>query len=152
MTNVNCSGSEESLAYCPHDASGINCDVGEAAGVTCDTANRTINLRGGSGPHEGNVFVGDRPVCDDLWDLHDAAVVCRELGHHGAVRSTRENFFGAVGRADFAMDDVKCNGTEKHLFKCPHNKREDCGMREGAGVVCDTRDKSVIDDELKKIE
>ena len=36
-----------------------------------------LKLVGGSGPHEGNVFVNGRPVCDDHWDNIDAGVVCR---------------------------------------------------------------------------
>ena len=32
---------------------------------------------GGSGPHEGNIFVGGKPVCDDHHDAENALVVCR---------------------------------------------------------------------------
>ena len=36
-----------------------------------------VKLIGGSGPHEGNIFVGGLPVCDDLHDAENAVVVCR---------------------------------------------------------------------------
>ena len=36
-----------------------------------------VTLVGGSGPHEGNIFVGDNPVCDDHHDAENAHVVCR---------------------------------------------------------------------------
>ena len=36
-----------------------------------------VTLRGGSGAHEGNVFVKGKPVCHDSWDDTDAEVVCR---------------------------------------------------------------------------
>ena len=38
-----------------------------------------LRLYGGSGPHEGNVYVNGKPVCDDLWDHSDARVACRWL-------------------------------------------------------------------------
>ena len=36
-----------------------------------------ICLRGGSGPHEGNVIVHNQPVCDDDLDLKVGHVACR---------------------------------------------------------------------------
>ena len=38
-----------------------------------------VQLVGGSGPHEGNIFVGGKPVCDDDHDVENALVVCRYL-------------------------------------------------------------------------
>lgn len=40
----------------------------------------TIELRGGSVPPEGNVFLNGKPVCDDKWDKKSATVACRMLG------------------------------------------------------------------------
>ena len=36
-----------------------------------------VTLVGGSGPHEGNIFVGEEPVCDDGHNAESALVVCR---------------------------------------------------------------------------
>ena len=38
---------------------------------------------GGSGPHEGNIFVGGLPVCDDGHDAQNALVVCRFAKNRG---------------------------------------------------------------------
>ena len=45
-----------------------------------------VTLHGGSGPHEGNVFVKGRPVCHDSWDDVDAGVVCRSFSELIALR------------------------------------------------------------------
>merc|ERR1711874_177468 len=96
-----------------------------------------IRLYGGESPHEGNILVNDGPVCDDGFTLTNADVACRELGYIGAVNFTVHSKYGAT-LPIFAMDDVKCNGTEERLLDCQYNKYDDCGGHEAAGVVCDT--------------
>ena len=53
-----------------------------------------VNLVGGSGPHEGNIFVGEKPVCDDEHNAMVALVVCRfasfEFPFHHLTRFLRE--------------------------------------------------------------
>ena len=36
----------------------------------------------------------------------------------------------------FVMDNVNCRGSEKALWDCKHFKYNNCGVKEGAGVVC----------------
>ncbi len=38
----------------------------------------------------------------------------------------------------FAMDDVACLGSESHIRNCSHKTTDNCGERDGAGVVCAT--------------
>ena len=53
--------------------------------------NNTLELRGGSGPHEGNVYINGFPVCEDdesnvnQWRRAEANVVCRMFGYVGAA-------------------------------------------------------------------
>ena len=76
-------------------------------------------------------------VCDDLWDLRDARVVCRQLGFPHAVRSTRLASFGP-GTGPIHLDSVTCTGNESRLEECLHNGIgvHNCYHYEDAGVVC----------------
>merc|ERR1712032_1335986 len=75
--------------------------------------------RSTSGPHEGNIMLYGRPVCDDIATPENAEVVCRQLGYLGGYITTN-SFFGRVS-SDFIMDEVNCNGTEEYIWRCPHD-------------------------------
>ena len=58
----------------------------------------------------------------------------RELGYYGGQYTTKSHF-GKVSD-DFMMDEVKCKGNEEKLLDCPHKTEDDCGGKEGLGVIC----------------
>ena len=60
--------------------------------------------------------------------------VYRQLGfEHG--RHYTDSHFGTVPE-DFAMDEVRCSGSEYHLQDCTYTLSHDCNENEGAGVAC----------------
>ena len=86
LDDVQCSGNETNLLNCIFN-SNHNCFHFEDAGVMCGNAscvNGGIRLVNGFTPYEGRVEVCRDgvwgTVCDDLWGVADARVVCRQLG------------------------------------------------------------------------
>lgn len=76
-------------------------------------------------------------VCDDLWDLPAAGVVCRQLGCGTALAAPRSGLFGD-GSGPIFLDDVRCTGDETSLGQCHHLGLlvHNCGHHEDAGAIC----------------
>ncbi|XP_075797773.1 soluble scavenger receptor cysteine-rich domain-containing protein SSC5D isoform X4 [Microtus pennsylvanicus] len=143
MDDVGCGGGEQALRDCPRSPWGrSNCDHTEDAGLVC--TGPAPRLRLADGPHgcagRLEVWHGGRwgSVCDDAWDLRDAAVACRELGCGGALAAPGGAFFGE-GAGPIVLDDLRCRGNETALRFCPSRSwgQHDCHHREDAGAVCD---------------
>eukprot|EP00057_Strongylocentrotus_purpuratus_P009587 XP_011664061.1 PREDICTED: deleted in malignant brain tumors 1 protein-like [Strongylocentrotus purpuratus] len=139
LSHVGCDGMEDNLADCAHLGFGVhNCQHNNDAGVTCILG---VRLVGGAYEYEGRVEVLHEgswgTVCDDLWDLDDAKVVCRQLGFDGALAALPQARFGQ-GSGDIFLDSVQCNGTETSLRYCKHKGIgvHDCGHKEDASVSC----------------
>ena len=77
-------------------------------------------------------------VCDDGWDLEDAAVVCRQMGC-GTQVAALSNAYYDQGNSTVILDDVACTGSESHLAECKHAGiySGNCEHHEDAGVICE---------------
>ena len=102
----------------------------------------TVRLANGSTPFEGRVEVLYQgvwgTVCDDLWEVDDAEVVCRQLGYGRALAGPREAKFGR-GKGHIWLDWVECDGNENSISECGHDGWGDafgCDHGDDAGAVC----------------
>ncbi|KAA0724889.1 Scavenger receptor cysteine-rich type 1 protein M160 CD163 antigen-like 1 [Triplophysa tibetana] len=150
LDDVACTGNETTLKKCSappwgkhdcghHKDAGVICQLGWK---TATAAPRTdIRLVNGTNLCSGRVEIRHNgvwgTVCDDGWDLSDAAVVCRQLGCGAAKEAKSKGYFGK-GSGRIWLDDVACTGNETTLKKCsaPPWGKHDCGHHKDAGVIC----------------
>ncbi|XP_037396103.1 scavenger receptor cysteine-rich type 1 protein M130-like [Pygocentrus nattereri] len=164
LDDLKCRKHDSTLWHCPSSPWG-NYRCNEVAQITCsDKQNHLVQrshlkcsssspyqrqcsnhlpfrLRGGKGICSGRLEVFYNAewgsVCDDLWDIRDAQVVCRQLGCGPALSADGSAVFGA-GKGPIWLNRVKCRGNEIHLWDCPHSlkKHTECSHRQDAGVTC----------------
>ncbi|XP_028939499.1 deleted in malignant brain tumors 1 protein-like, partial [Antrostomus carolinensis] len=140
LDDVQCRGDEDNLWECSHRGIAVhNCQHKEDASVIC--ADMSLRLVSGEDVCSGRLEVFHNgswaTVCDDGWDMKDAAVVCRQLGCGDAVSAKIDAFFGE-GTGDILLDEVACRGDESSLEQCSHRGlgMHDCYHKEDAGVIC----------------
>ncbi|XP_036431298.1 deleted in malignant brain tumors 1 protein-like [Colossoma macropomum] len=136
---LQCRGNESQIHFCPTSSSLKNtCTHDNDVGVVCAGSVRVVD---GGSRCAGRVEVLHRgqwgTVCDDGWDMRDAAVVCRELGCGEAVDALSDAHFGP-GSGKIWMVDVDCSGSESTLKNCHSTLwgRHACNHSNDAGVFC----------------
>ncbi|XP_067319359.1 scavenger receptor cysteine-rich type 1 protein M130-like [Anolis sagrei] len=113
------------------------CESGEAAGVICSEA----HLVNGPNPCSGQIELLHNQewgtVCDTSWDIHDAQVVCRELGCGNALKAFRGAHHGQ-GSGPIWLEGLNCTGKEASLRECPRSPwgEHHCNHSQDASVEC----------------
>ncbi|XP_074873859.1 scavenger receptor cysteine-rich domain-containing protein DMBT1-like [Carettochelys insculpta] len=144
LDDVNCTGTEAALSECRAQPWEINsCTHTEDTNVVCsgDSEIPPVRLAGGPSSCVGRVEINHKgrwgSVCDDEWDLADAAVVCRQLGCGAALSAPAGAWFGE-GAGPIWLNEVRCQGSEHHLRHCRHRgwRQHVCTHEEDASAVC----------------
>ncbi|XP_072016052.1 scavenger receptor cysteine-rich domain-containing protein DMBT1-like [Amphiura filiformis] len=152
LDDVSCTGTEHILLECKYnDWYSNDCGHYEDASVVCtgpldqanETVSETLNIRLVDGPNESSgrveVFYQGEwgSVCDDLWDIYDAHVACRQLGYGEALDAHMGGVYPA-GEGNILLENLQCHGFENSLETCVHSqwRTHDCDHTEDAGVTC----------------
>ncbi|CAH1253501.1 SNED1 [Branchiostoma lanceolatum] len=101
----------------------------------------TVRLVGGNSEFEGRVEINRGGVwgtiCDGNWGIQEAQVVCREIGHGGAVAAYGSAHYGQ-GSGTIWLNNVNCARNEDSISTCPllSDVTNTCTHASNAGVQC----------------
>jgi deleted-in-malignant-brain-tumors protein 1 len=149
LENLGCQGNESSIDGCFPTWGDVGFCFGEV-GIECiapsgnmtDIPDGSIRLIGPDGGKAGRVEVYYHghwgTVCDDDWDIADAAVACKQANFTGATQAYSFSFPYGQGTGPIWFDQLRCDGTENSLLECDGNELgvNDCQHYEDAGVEC----------------
>ncbi|XP_067151379.1 scavenger receptor cysteine-rich type 1 protein M130-like [Apteryx mantelli] len=143
LSGLRCVGTEVRLAQCNTTLpSTTPAGRAEEAAVVC-SGSRRVRLASGPGRCAGRVEVYVRGawsrICEDAWDLSDAAVVCRQLGCGMALAAPSSARYGR-GSGPLWLRTGGCSGAEATLWECPAPApapgQSGCKQGAGAAVIC----------------
>ncbi|XP_072122584.1 scavenger receptor cysteine-rich type 1 protein M130-like isoform X1 [Mobula birostris] len=137
---LKCQGNESSLSDCSVGSMTYDCTHKNDVSLNCSGKNGP-RLVGGENRCSGRVEVqhGDQwgTLCDQYFNLEDAAVVCEQL-HCGGVNDTPIGAHFGKGNGPMWKDNYRCLGKESRLAECPVSAwdQNSCLHGNDAGLRC----------------
>ncbi|XP_062913387.1 scavenger receptor cysteine-rich type 1 protein M130-like [Mobula hypostoma] len=137
---LRCQGNESSLSDCSVGSRTDNCTHKNDVSLNCSGKDGP-RLVGGESRCSGRVEVlhGDQwgTLCDEYFNLEDAAVVCEQL-QCGAVNDTPIGAHFGKGNGPMWKDNYRCLGKESRLADCPVSAwgQNSCSHGNDAGLRC----------------
>ncbi|XP_025102101.1 deleted in malignant brain tumors 1 protein-like [Pomacea canaliculata] len=139
--NLQCSGSETSLAQCLSFYT-ASCEHSQDIGVICNITElmkvRLVNGNSVAGRLEIHFSGTWETVCDYGFEKEDALVACRMLGFNSTEAAAVSSVRYGQGSGHILLKDVRCRGTETSLAKCSHGEfyPQKCNHSQDVGVIC----------------
>ena len=139
LNNVRCTGTESSIADCPHRSWGnrYGCDHSDDVSVSCAAK---VRLIGGLTPQEGRLEVYHlgrwKTACDDYFNSTAAGVVCYMLGYTRGGQYIGNRYTAISGRV--WLGNIGCSGTETNIADCQYNRwgSRSCTHNTDVSVSC----------------
>ncbi|CAL8393814.1 unnamed protein product [Arctogadus glacialis] len=134
-----CNGRETSISQCSlRGYAQTSQNHAAAATVVCSGNVRLVN---GSNKCTGRVELYQNgqwgSVCDETWDMNDAAVVCTYLQCGRAQKIPNSGFFGR-GSTNMLIGEISCTGREHSPDECKQKNigSSTCNSTSVAGLLC----------------
>eukprot|EP00483_Globobulimina_turgida_P011064 UN11085 len=137
LDEVQCTGTEASLAECPNNGWGnADCQHYEDIGISCSDAYVDWDLRIADGPAENKgrleIYYNNvwGTVNDGSFDNVDATIACNQLGYKSgryiSSSSTKD------GKGQIWLASVGCTGIEAHFKDCTKTICDDSDCGDGS--------------------
>jgi deleted-in-malignant-brain-tumors protein 1 len=131
------------LSLCSHSGWEVgSCTHRDDVGVSCSLTDGQVRLVGGHSSRSGRVEIYHNnqwgTVCNRLFSMNEARVVCSQLGYPTSSPQIHSGGYYGEGNDTVSLDFVKCEGHESRLSLCSNSGWGigKCTHEDYVGVTC----------------
>uniref|UniRef100_A0A1X7ULL6 Deleted in malignant brain tumors 1 protein n=1 Tax=Amphimedon queenslandica TaxID=400682 RepID=A0A1X7ULL6_AMPQE len=147
ISDLHCTGNEDTLFDCSHNVINNNCGTYNDAYVTCTASSfssdncteTSLRLVGGKTSNEGRVEICYEGVwgsiCPNYWKDDNARVACKQLGYTTTGATVSRLFGHSVRPVHYSY--FTCSGNENKLIDCRHYISSSCSHSYHAAIICE---------------